>query len=427
MILNLRKFVLSIMLTFLTVYFVLAICIGFWTNSIYSSKVSVEVTDMPTLMSVKKLDKNLWIGKNCVEEMKNFVFIKCMKCATETTASIFRRFGYVRDLNFVLPVKRNLYLGWPFPLQITDIRTSKSEFNILAEHSIFNYTFMKSLMPNDTKFITILRNPWDQFKSTFNYFDIGEIAHVPGESVREYLEHIEYYDKVYTAPENNWKRWCIPDGFSLTRNILSHCLGMPLGFPRGSQDIQEYNHSLAITDYIKHLDSSLSFVMIADYFVESLVLLKRIMCWKFKDILYHHSNIGEYRDKNLKDLPANGRLYQIHRNWSSIDYLVFEHFNKTFWEHIRNEGFDFYDEVGQFRGVQAQVDQFCIEDKMWKSPESILTIPDSKFGPTFNVTGEECVLMSTYLLPVLWARHFEKEGVEPEEFPNQRPAKGCSM
>ena len=66
----------------------------------------------------------------CMEEKTNFVFIKCMKCATETMATILRRFGYLRDLNFVLPVNRNIYLGWPFPIEESDIRQSKFDYNI---------------------------------------------------------------------------------------------------------------------------------------------------------------------------------------------------------------------------------------------------------------------------------------------------------
>ena len=43
----------------------------------------------------------------------NFVFIKCMKCATETVGNILRRYAFTRNLNVVLPRSDNIYLGWP--------------------------------------------------------------------------------------------------------------------------------------------------------------------------------------------------------------------------------------------------------------------------------------------------------------------------
>ena len=434
--LSLKTFLCGISLTFLTVYIVLAFCITLHVHFQSSAKRSQEIMSVNMNMvdiSLHGLDinsyENLHQAKrnknNCQKEVRNFVFIKCMKCATETLASVFRRFGYIRDLNFILPVKRNLYLGWPFPLQMTDIRQSKYQFNILAEHSIFNHSFMKALMPNDTTFITILRNPWQQVKSTINYFDISEIANVPNQSFKTYFEHMEYYDSVYGNPKNNLKRWCIPDGFSMTRNILAHCVGMPLGFPTGTENI--LGNESEVNKYIEHLKSSFDLVLIADYFEESLVLLKRKMCWSFKDIVYHYSNKGDYKNEDLKDLPPRGKYFDIHRNWSSIDYKLFNEFNETFWTEISDEGPDFYEELNLFRTVQTKVKEFCFKQQMSKIPKRVLSFSGSRFEAGFIVTGEECVLMSTYLLPVLWARHYEKEGVAPDNITYEKPVKGCSM
>ncbi|XP_060558307.1 galactose-3-O-sulfotransferase 2-like [Ruditapes philippinarum] len=365
----------------------------------------------------------------CTNEMTNFVFIKCMKCATETMASVLRRFGYLRNLTFVLPVKRNLYLGWPFPIELSDIRLSKFDYNILLEHSIYNGSFLQQIMPNNTMYITMIRNPWDHFKSTYNYFDVGEIGDVPNKSIETYLKNITYYESIYKSPEKNWRRHCVPEGFSITRNLLSHCLGFPLGFPAGREDISKNQGKLQ--SYINDLEERFSLVMIVDYFAESLVLLKRIMCWSFKDIVYHHSNMGNYKDSNLKSLKPEGEYYKIHRNWSNVDYMLFNHFNKTLWQKIKNEGPDFYEEVQQFRLIQLLVERFCFIENMWKFPNKYMTIPGSKFGKKFNITGEDCVLMNTYMLPLLWAKFYEIEGVSPEQFEDvekrPKPLKGCSI
>ena len=366
-------------------------------------------------------------GEYCLEEQTNFVFIKCMKCATESLGTVFRRFGYTRHLNFALPGKRNIYLGWPYPFEKQYVRPSKIKYNILFEHSVYNGPVMKSVMANDTVFITMIRSPWEQFKSSFNYFRLGDISGLASDDdMNEYLSDIEQYEEVYKSSKNNEKRWCFPDGFSMTRNILSHCLGMPLGFPKGREDIS--HDPSAVASFIKHLHENFLLIMIADYFYESLVLLKRLMCWSLKDIVFRRANINSYK---FKSVPAEGKYFEIHRNWSRIDYLLFEHFNKTFWKKVANQGSDFKQEVDHFRLVHLVVDRFCFVENSWLFPTKYLTIPSSQFNPVFNVSGEECSMMTTYMLPMLWERYYQDEGLTPESFKdvNKRPKPpiGCSI
>jgi hypothetical protein len=83
--------------------------------------------------------------------------------------TIIRRFGYKRVLNFVLPVKNNIYLGWPYIMTKTDYRPSKWPYNIIFEHSVYNCTIMTSLMPNNTVYLTSIREPWRRLVSSYQY------------------------------------------------------------------------------------------------------------------------------------------------------------------------------------------------------------------------------------------------------------------
>ena len=399
-------------------------CTGYYMTERELKKTlfSVEFRNLSKYGSANKHDT-----QKCMQERTNFVFIKCMKCATESLGTVFRRFGYKRNLNFALPVKRNLYLGWPYPFEKKYVRPSKSEYNILFEHSVYNGPVMKSVMPNDTVFITMIRNPWEQFKSSYNYFGLGKIAGVrPGNDINKYLRNIEAYETVYKSPENNARRWCFPDGFSMTRNIMSHCLGMPLGFPKGWDNIS--NNFSAIRSYIQHLDENFLLIMIADYFYESLVLLRRLMCWTLKDVLFYQANLKSY---DFKSLPPKGRLFEIHQNWSKVDYMLFEYFNKTFWKKVADQGKNFKQEVDHFRLVQLTVDRFCFVESGWLFPKNYLTIPSSRSNDPFNVTGEDCYMMRTYMLTLLWERYYQNEGLEPEKFRElknrPKPSVGCSI
>ena len=70
---------------------------------------------------------------------------------------------------FVLLSEGN-YLGHPTPfykILVPDSKLSNHEYNILTHHSRINYQAMRSIMPNDTLFITIVRNPVDLYESIF--------------------------------------------------------------------------------------------------------------------------------------------------------------------------------------------------------------------------------------------------------------------
>ncbi|KAI8512422.1 hypothetical protein Bbelb_090610 [Branchiostoma belcheri] len=57
-----------------------------------------------------------------------------------------------------------------------------------------------------------------------------------------------------------------------------------------------------------------------EYFDESLVLLKRLMCWTLQDIVYFkRTNVRNHRHEEIQ-LPPD--LQQAHREWSFVDYAL---------------------------------------------------------------------------------------------------------
>ena len=67
----------------------------------------------------------------------------------------------------------------------------------------------------------------------------------------------------------------------LARNPMSFELGL---------DYRFYQNITAIKEYIAFLEKEFDLVMISDYFDESVVLMKRLLCWEFDDILYFKAN-----------------------------------------------------------------------------------------------------------------------------------------
>ena len=204
----------------------------------------------------------------------NFVYIKTHKCASETLSAIFRRFGHLRNLSFVLPVDTRNNLGWPEPLDKGMFRPSKTGgYNILCEHTILTLPLMTDIMPKDTAFVTSIREPMEHLKSAFNYFHLRPICGINSRrALPEYLRHLDEYDYVYKARNNSRRYGCIPAGLSVTRNSMAFDLGFPIGFANGTTD--QTNNDTFIEEWIIMLDGLFDMVLIVEYFYESLV------CWE---------------------------------------------------------------------------------------------------------------------------------------------------
>lgn len=349
----------------------------------------------------------LYLPRSC-RPRNDLVFIKGLRCAAETVGAVLRRYGYRNNLSLVLPVDSRRYLGWPYPITAADIRPSSRGYNLLVERAVYNGTFMRRLMNPGTAFVTMIREPLDQFISILSAFNVLELANVSAKQglgpVQAYLRDIHRYESAYKSRAAAPKRLCIPDGFSVTKNLLSHGLDMPLGFPAGREDITDDFD--AVENYIKSLDSEFALVMIMEYFEESLVLLRRLMCWDTKDILFHSRNLGGYRgNASWHVLTRHDR--DLHRNWSRVDYLLYDHFNRTFWSKVRRQGEDFAEEVSYFLRVQSQVTWFC--RSVTPYGDGYIRFPESVWSPAYTFSSEECRLMEAPLLEKLKEQYDRQE------------------
>jgi hypothetical protein len=209
---------------------------------------------------------------------------------------------------------------------------------------------------------------------------------------------------VYQSHEARHKRYCIPDGFSVTKNVLAHCLGMPLGFPEGRADISR--DVLTVRRYIEQLDSEFTLIMLKEYFDESLVLLRRLLCWEVKDVIYYSNNEGAYR-KNITWDVLTPRDRAIHKEFSSVDYMLYAHFNHTFWRKVAQQGEDFYQELEFFRTVQKQVTWFCTVVTPYG--RSFIRFPETPWSLAFTFSSDDCALMRGKLLDMLKDRYVKQE------------------
>ena len=221
--------------------------------------------------SVKKMvDAEKALYAHSDHEVRHIGFLKVHKAASSTIQNIFFRFGHQRNLSFVFTTDANYFSRKKeehYPILPPRYRTG---YDILCNHGIFNDETYASILPADTVYIAIVRDPLELFLSSVNYYTQTEmyipyLRAVPGNKVQNLIRNTSDYD---------------PELFSYSRNVMARDLGFPATEISGLLD-----------RHLKLLERKLKLVMLVEYFEESLVLLKRYLNWDLKDILYIPNNV----------------------------------------------------------------------------------------------------------------------------------------
>ena len=132
---------------------------------------------------------------------------------------------------------------------------------------------MQNVLAKDAVFTTILRDPVTMYESLFSYGHFGSIYHLPEDRALDlFLEKPEFY---YNTSHGSKCK---------ARNPMLYDLGLEEAF---------LGDKLRIRSKIGQLRRELDLVMIMEYFEESLVLLKDLMCWDTDDMVYF---VGGWRD-----------------------------------------------------------------------------------------------------------------------------------
>lgn len=338
-------------------------------------------------------------------EKTNLVYIKMLKCASETLSTIFRRFGYNRKLVFVLPPKNKMYLGWPYQLASQYYKASTSGlYHILCEHSVYNATIFKSLMPADTIYVTSLREPLQQIKSLFNYYNIANLSGLAKDkstSIVNYYKDLDHYEGIYKSHATAGRRYCIPDGFSLTKNPMAFTLGFPTGSFDDSEDRSRDDY--AISEWLTALEKKFDLVMIVEYFVESLILFRRMMCWTWSDIIYIPRNLGQYGNDSKIDNYDNV-LEEYHRQRGNVDYKLYFHFRNILLRKISKQKPEFHQEVKEFNLILNKVERFCSNKSAESDIYQVLHIEGTQWSTGFTIHRQDCKDFTLEFLPLIQER-----------------------
>lgn len=285
---------------------------------------------------------------NSCQPKDSVLFLKTHKTGSSTITNILNRYGDFHNLTFVLPHDGFYNFFWPLSFEKSFIANLKGKRpNILCNHAKWNKQTMKELMGQDTVFITILRNPVSQFESTFSYM---EFAHLLGIKTTK--------DPLVTFFEDPGRTMAKISGLSASGsvvpylNLLRNGQSFDLGL-EGGQFFGKEKTSDAITE----LDSSFDLVLMMEYFDESLVLLARELCWDIRDVAYFKLNQRRSSDVKTK---LSDELVQRIRQWNRADALLYDYFNRTFWNKVEKLGSAFWIDVNRLRHYNKILEEGCL-------------------------------------------------------------------
>ncbi|XP_029442588.1 galactose-3-O-sulfotransferase 2-like [Rhinatrema bivittatum] len=242
----------------------------------------------------------------------HIVFLKMHKCASSTVMNILFRFGEARNLTFAFPKNRGTHLNYPHYFNASYVQDfspyKKNKFNIMLHHMRFRQSEIEKVMPNDSFYFSILRNPVHLMESSFAYFNEAQ-AFQKAETLDKFLDQPLQF---YNASDRQ---------SGIVKNLMTFDFGFNNNGNSSAKDAQLN---------IEAIENMFDLILIAEYFDESMVLLKEALCWNLDDVVYFPLNS---RSKQRRTPLSNNTIEKI-KSWNKLDWELYIHFNRTFWARI---------------------------------------------------------------------------------------------
>ena len=243
----------------------------------------------------------------------NITFLKIHKTGSSTVQNIFLRYGDLHSLAFALPVMGH-HLGYPsFFEKKHMLKTRDGVYNIFCHHARFSNE-VREIMPPNTIYISILRDPVKVFESAFTYFKLNMRMNMNNDrdAMKVFMSNPrKYYDEFANKIH--------------AKNGMLFDFGVPQ---------TEYDNPSFITRAISMIDDQFDLVLIAEYFEESLIIMKDLLCWSIQDVVVFNQNSRNADSVQNIDRDMQTKII----TWNSGDMLLYDHFNRSLWKKIEKYG-----------------------------------------------------------------------------------------
>ena len=296
--------------------------------------------------------------------MTSLDFYQVHKAGSTTVSNLLARYALRHDLNVALPDRtvgtHAFHCFGHFHEDRVMPLAEGQRYNVLFNHMVYNRTALDNVMPSDTFYVAIMRQPQEMF-----------------------LSAIYYYKKIKPPAANNTKNDKLARFFSKRLNGFRWCNSIV--FDTGLPLILHANKT-AVVQHVENLDRELDLMMVLEHFHESLVLLKRRVCLSLRDIVFLKTN--SRRNSNVHKVTA--RDVEELKSWQMADHVAYDHFYAKFWAEVGNEGEGFYREVAHFKETVRLINDYCSREG---SQGASYVVARSEWSEEFSLNPRDCELM----------------------------------
>ncbi|XP_068164958.1 galactose-3-O-sulfotransferase 3-like [Antennarius striatus] len=274
----------------------------------------------------------------------NLVFLKTHKTASSTMQNMMFRFAEHHNLTVAFPADFCGHMFcYPYYFSPKFVNSHTIKPNIIASHMRFNKKELQLLMPKDTLYITILREPSSMFDSAFSYYlnECATFQRVPNHSLEAFLADPWRY---YRSNEMD--------------SMYAH---NNLAFDLGKDKDHPATDAAYVQAFLAEVEQTFSLVMIADYFDESLVVLRHLLSWDLNDIIYFKLNMRKEDSKRTLTPVLASKI----RAWNALDARLYDYFNASLWRQIAALGSTIVaKEVQELQQAQERLMRSCFNGQV---------------------------------------------------------------
>ncbi|XP_053485026.1 galactose-3-O-sulfotransferase 4 isoform X1 [Ictalurus furcatus] len=284
----------------------------------------------------------------------HIMFLKTHKTASSTVLNMLYRFGEEQGLLFALPM--GYQFGYPLPFIAQRVKGYRgphvAKFDIMGNHMRFYKPEVEKVMPANTFYFSILRDPVALAESSYAYYKNVAPAFRRSKGLGDFADNPnKYYDP--RLRNNHYARNLLWFDFGLDHNA---------------------NYSLALAKRGEAaVRRNFKLILLSEYFDQSMVLLRHALCWPLDAVVSFNLNARQQISKSRSGWVGNAgapaslalteEQRQKLREWNALDWHLYQAFNSTFWYEVERFGRVRMDtEVNLLRSRREVLARVCLRD-----------------------------------------------------------------
>jgi galactosylceramide sulfotransferase len=190
---------------------------------------------------------------------QNVAFLKVHKAGSTTAMNIFVRFAVDNQLNIALPNRSNgpgfNYIGYGNTVKRDNLvpLPPGESYNVLCNHVVYNRDAFREIMPNNTAYVAIIREPTNHFISASQYYGFDtSLKKLAGNDAKT---------KTHSQLIGDYLRSSDADKKKLKAKFVHNRMMYDFGLPR-----MHWEDVTIVRRYIEELDRDFKLVMLMEYF-----------------------------------------------------------------------------------------------------------------------------------------------------------------